>query len=268
MQAIYEPKGRALEYSLLACNLYRGCGHGCFYCYAPTLPNMTPEKFKQPYPRIGVIEQLRRDAERWAGTSKRVLLCFTCDPYQPVEMKHRLTEQAIKILRKNQIPFQILTKAGLLPMRDFHLYGKDDAFAVTMTSLELSDQQKWEPYASPPAERIWALQEAHQKGIATWVSLEPVIDIEQSIRIIKETRDYVDLFKIGKMNHYKGDWGKIIGPEITSGQWRNFGERAVNLCMAYGKKYYVKNDLAAHLGRYQYENTDTRTVQAGQRDNR
>ena len=54
MKIIYEPKGKALEYAPLACNLYKGCPHGCRYCYGPTLPNpakkgMTMEEWRREW---------------------------------------------------------------------------------------------------------------------------------------------------------------------------------------------------------------------------
>lgn len=86
MSIIYEPKGRAKEYCELAANLYRGCGHGCRYCYAPDATRADREKFyREPQPRKSVIEKLRKDAFTISGIEKRpVLLCFTCDPYQPI----------------------------------------------------------------------------------------------------------------------------------------------------------------------------------------
>lgn len=252
MKAIYEPTGRAGEYSHLACNLYHGCDHGCRYCYVPMMPWNTRENFAQASPREGILDALERDACKYAGTDKRVLLCFTCDPYQPIEQNHQITYEAIRILRANKIPFQILTKGGYLAARDFRMYGPDDAFAVTLTSLDKADQQRDEPGAAPPSERLAALIKAHRLGIETWVSLEPVIDCEKSIRIIKETREYVDLYKIGTLNY--------VECEITPDEWRRFGERAINLLIAYGKKYYIKHDLQFHLGEFPFQNTDTRTV--------
>lgn len=66
MQAIYKPSGKAKEYGQYACNLYKGCGHGCTYCYAAMMAKRygNDEFFTNPQPREGVIEQLRKDAKK------------------------------------------------------------------------------------------------------------------------------------------------------------------------------------------------------------
>jgi len=100
-----------------------------------------------------------------------------------------------------------------------------------------------------PAERIKAIRIAHEAKIETWVSLEPVLDAEQSLEIIRMTSDFVDLFKIGKLNHFHS--------EIN---WREFGIKAIELCQELGKDYYVKNDLAEWLKGIEFTNVDTRRV--------
>ncbi|MEN6547455.1 MAG: hypothetical protein ABFE07_15590, partial [Armatimonadia bacterium] len=122
MKAIYQPRGMALEYAPLACNIYRGCEHGCRYCFGPSCLFMPRESFHgSPQPRPGIIDALRREAPKYRGTDKRLLLCFTCDPYQPIDDEHRLTRQALEVLIENEVPSQVLTKGGLRATRDFDL---------------------------------------------------------------------------------------------------------------------------------------------------
>jgi len=77
-------------------------------------------------------------------------------------------------------------------------------------------------------------------GIRTWVSLEPVVDPEQSLELIRETADFVDEYKIGRWNH---------DPKADEIDWKDFGNKAVALCESLGKKYYIKKDLAIFLNR-------------------
>ncbi len=250
MPVIYEPKGRALEYSYLACNLYDGCVHGCDYCYVPNSPyNEDRESFhSHADPKPKIIQQIRREARRLAGTDKRVLLCFTCDPYPPDD--NTITREALKIFKKYDVPFQVLTKGGMRAVRDFSLYGPRDAFAVTLTTTKRNISLNREPQADLPEERKQALQRAKDKGLTTWVSLEPVLDPEESLQLIRDTWPYVDLYKIGKMNHKGSDV-----------DWRDFGIKAIELCEHYDKPYYIKHDLAFFLGGVEFHNTDTRLAE-------
>ena len=247
MQTIYEPKGRALEYSLLALNLYQGCVHGCGYCYAAMMARRYGRDFQNAGVRPGVIEALKKAAPKFAGTDKRVLLCFSCDPYQPAGNK--ATREALQVLRLHDIPFQVLTKGGLRAARDFDLYGPRDAFAVTLTSVCFPVAMSHEPNAASPDDRCRALIRAKRHGIQTWVSLEPVIDPDESLEVIRQTHTYVDFYKVGTLNH-----------AANKTDWRAFGIRAINLLEKLGKRYYVKHDLAKHLDGVKYTSIDTRTV--------
>lgn len=250
MKVIYEPRGRALEYSLLAINHYKGCTHGCFYCFArKMMESFTDDNFGKPVARAGLLDSLIDQAPSYAGTDKRILLCFTCDPYQPLDDKERLTRSVIKVLKENDIPFQVLTKGGLRATRDFDLYQAGDAFATTLTFSNKYDSAANEPGAALPAERIEAIRIAHERKIETWVSLEPVMDVEQTLTLIRMTQEFVDLYKIGKLNHYRS--------EID---WREFGIKAIDLCHKLQKRYYVKRDLAESLNGVEFTSIDTRRV--------
>ena len=81
MSVIYEPKGKAREYSPLACNLYKGCAHGCIYCYAPSATYTDRKTFSDnPQPRKNILQQLEKDASKFTRDPRSILLCFTCDP--------------------------------------------------------------------------------------------------------------------------------------------------------------------------------------------
>jgi DNA repair photolyase len=251
MSVIYKPKGRAAEYSLLACNLFTGCVHGCEYCYAPKTLHITPEQFRANVkPRQGIIDKLRREAYEHRGTDKRVLLCFSCDPYQPEEIEQGITREALKILRAFDIPFQVLTKGGVRAYRDFDLYGPNDVFAETFVFANEEQILRIEPKTALWGDRFRALEYAKEEGITTWVSLEPVIDASQTLANLESLRFEVDLFKIGKLNYQKTDIN-----------WRNFGINAIKLCEKYGKPYYIKDDLAKYLEGIKFTNSDTRKIQ-------
>lgn len=254
MPIIYRPKGRAQEYSYLAINHYTGCGHGCTYCYVPAVLHMPVSEFNKPKVRPNVLELFYKEAPKYEGTRERVLLCFTCDPYQLLDITECITRKVIKILKQYDIPFQVLTKGGMRAARDFCLYEQGDAFATTMTFLSEDKSRQFEPHAAPPSLRIKAIEAAHNQGIETWVSLEPVIEPEESLKIIHRLHNVVDHFKLGILNYSKTDI-----------DWREYGCRALEILHKYDKSYYIKNDLAKYLGDYAYApgNVDTRTIPKG-----
>ncbi len=251
MGVIYRPAGRAGEFSHLAANLYVGCSHGCMYCYVPDYTHNNEFHTKQSV-RKDVIYQLRREAPNFTGTDEQVLLCFTCDPYQPLDDTEQITRQAIKILRANDVPFQVLTKGGIRATRDFDLYGPYDTFGTTLTLLDDDKSRLHEPRAALPQERIAAIKLAKEKGIETFVSLEPVVEPAASLEIIHQTRTFVDHFRIGKLNH--------VDTGITAQSWRRFGIAAIQLCRDLGVDYYIKADLAKYLDGIHFFNTDKRKV--------
>lgn len=238
---IYETAGKAREYRELACNLYRGCGHFCLYCYAPGTLRMERNVFDNPSPRPDILRKIEQDARYFGSNreSRQVLFCFTCDPYQPINDQHKLTRRAIEICHRNGLNICILSKAGTAATQDLDLLTAKDSFAATLTFDNDADSLKYEPSAGLPAQRIEGLRMAHAKGIPTWVSIEPVIIPEQSLHLIQMSSAFVDEFKIGKLNGM---------PEIEARiDWRWFGREAVALCKSLGKKYYIKKDLAVYL---------------------
>ncbi|MFA7122158.1 MAG: radical SAM protein [Bacilli bacterium] len=245
---IYEPRGRAREYSPLAVNLYRGCDHGCEYCFGPAVLRMRPEEFLQPAPRDGVIAKIAVDAKalQTAGNDKPILLCFTCDPYMQLETECRITREALEILFRHEQPIQILTKGGRRSVRDFDLLAEHPGrctYAATLTFTDPADLARYEPGADTYAGRVAALQEAHRRGIETWVSCEPVIDPAQTLAIIRETHEYVDQFRVGKLNARSGEMASLE----RGVDWYRFAREVVDLLQDLGANYYIKEDLKPYL---------------------
>jgi DNA repair photolyase len=238
---IYEPRGRAHEYADLACNIYKGCDHACVYCYAPSATYMQRPDFEISKPRSSdFLAKLEKEARAYgaANCKKQILLCFTCDPYQTLDASTKTTREVIKIFKRNNLRFVTLTKGGNRALRDIDLFGPLDAFASSLTLLDTQQSEKWEPGAASPQNRIDTIREFYACGITTWVSLEPVIDPEQSVEIIRQTSAFVDLFKVGKLNYH---------PRSKEIDWRKFTHDAVDLLQSLGKSYYVKNDLEQFL---------------------
>lgn len=233
---IYAPNGQAGEYAALATNPYRGCGHGCAYCYVPLVTKQErPEFDKGAVPRKDFMKGLVHDARQYkaAGSTGQVMLSFTTDPYHPGDSQ--LTRQTLEVLRDHGLGFCTLTKGGTRALRDIDLFRPDrDAFASTLTSLDEGFSKKWERNAALPGDRIAALRTFHEKGIFTWVSLEPTLDCESSLEIVRATAPFVDLYKVGRVNYL---------PMTKTTDWKDYTLRMIDLLDKLGKQAYIKRDL-------------------------
>ena len=237
---IYAPRGQAGEYSKLATNPYRGCGHKCAYCYVPKVLRMTrPEFDAGADPRPDFLKKLEKDAKKYQAMNitEQVMLSFTTDPYHPFE--NSLTRDVLIMLQAHGLGICTLTKGGQRALRDIDLFRPDrDAFASTLTSLDDAFSLKWERGAALPGDRIATLKRFHDAGIFTWVSLEPTLDTESSLSIIEHTHEFVDLYKIGRANYL---------PMTTSTDWESYTHRILELVNRLGVKHYIKKDLQKYL---------------------
>ena len=242
---IYTPSGAAFEYAPLATNPYNGCGHNCLYCYVPLARHMNEEK-KAAFHAVSefrtfFISRLTGDAIKYqaAGITEQVLFCFSTDAYNPT-FNPGLTRRCLEIVQQYGMGICMLTKGGKRSLTDIDLYRADrDCYAATLTSLDDDFSKKWESRAALPAERIAVLKQFHDKGIFTWVSLEPTLSVEASLEIVKATHGFVDLYKIGKAN-YLGEYAKKI-------DWRDYTLRMVDLCSKLDVKHYIKRNLQKYL---------------------
>lgn len=230
MKPIYKPKGAAAEYGDYAINIYTGCPHRCYYCFAPTVLRSDREKFHSfVEPRQNIIEETRKQLEREQITGKTIHLCFTCDPY-PTGYDSSATREIIKLLKQHGNHIQILTKGDA--SRDFDLLDEGDWFGITYSGASLSQ----EPCAYGPFSRICSLITAKQKGIKTWISFEPVINANAILNLIYTHRDYFDRVKIGKLNYHPSNIN-----------WKEFGRKTEELCKDLGIDYYIKDSLRKEM---------------------
>lgn len=225
MKPIYEPKGAAKEYGDYALNIYTGCPHRCYYCFAPNVLHRDREQFHSVVePRKNIVEETRKQLERENITGKLIHLCFTCDPY-PTGYDSSTTREIIKILKEYGNHVQILTKGD--GSRDFDLLDSGDWYGVTMDGSQSVD----EVYKT-----INTLRRAHANEINTWVSFEPVLDAHEVLKIITAFNRSMDKVKIGKLNYYPSDI-----------DWKKFGQEAESLCLHLGIDYYIKDSLRAEM---------------------
>ena len=229
MKPIYEPKGKAKEYGDYAINIYTGCPHECFYCFAPSVLRKVKDDFhKCVEPRKNIVEEVKKQIEREKITGKLIHLCFTCDPY-PCGYDTTPTREIIKAIKESGNNVQILTKGD--GSRDFDLLDENDWYGITLDGIGNGRNPLWKS-------RVDALAEAHSKGIKTWVSFEPVTNERQFFIEFHLVSLMVDKVKIGKLNYHPS--------EIN---WKAFGEKAEALCKSLGIDYYIKDGLRAEMNK-------------------
>jgi DNA repair photolyase len=243
---IYRPGREAGEYAPLATNPYKGCGHACKYCYVPLMTKQDRTAFNAgAVPRDDFEDRLVVDIERYckAGIcnghpAEQVFITFTSDPFHPGDITPTL--RTMQWLSEGHMAFCTLTKGGAKAFPYIGLYRPErDAYAVTLTTLDDNFSRKWEPFAALPAERISTMRAFHEAGIFTWVSLEPTLDVEASLEIVRQTNGFVDLYKIGKANYLK---------EITrTTDWRDYTLRMLDELHRVGARHYIKRSLQEWL---------------------
>lgn len=237
MRAVYEPTGRAKEYADLAVNVATGCTHGCRYCYGPAIRRCTPAQWGENVrPRPGILEAIQADADRLAGCARRVLFCFMTDPFSTPEIAG-VTMNGVAHLAARCVRSTVLTKAGMAAVPHFEAMRKAECwFGQTISFLRDDLRREWEPGASAISDRIDAARLAVAAGLVTWVSVEPVIDADEALAVMRELRTTVHHWKVGKLNHR---------PDVEARtNWRRFLAEAREALA--GCEVYWKRDLLAH----------------------
>lgn len=182
-------------------NPYRGCEHGCPYCYA-----------RPSHAYMGLSPGLDFESKLFAKTNAADILEQTLahknykplpitlggntDPYQPIEREHRITRSLLEIFVQTRHPVTIVTKS-ILVLRDIDLLSELAqhhliSVALSVTTLDRKLARKMEPRASAPQKRLEALKALSQAGVPTRVMVAPIIpaindaEIERILKAAKE----------------------------------------------------------------------------------
>ncbi len=165
-------------------NVYRGCEHGCIYCYArPThaFHDLSPgldfetKLFAKPDAPALLCAELGKRGYRPAP----IAMGTNTDPYQPIEARYRLTRQVLEVCLETRHPVTITTKSARV-VRDLDLLTELaklnlTAVSLSVTSLDPMLSGQLEPRASSPAKRLDALEKLAAAGVPAHVSVAPVI---------------------------------------------------------------------------------------------
>jgi DNA repair photolyase len=165
-------------------NPYRGCEHGCFYCFArPTHAYMGLSAgldFESKlFAKQNVAALLERELAEAKYTPAPIALGTNTDPYQPIERQYRITRSVLETLRRARHPVSVVTKSNLV-LRDLDILGDmaREGLAkvfLSVTTLDRALARKMEPRAPTPEKRIEAIARLNDAGVPAGVMIAPVI---------------------------------------------------------------------------------------------
>jgi len=165
-------------------NPYRGCEHGCIYCFARpshAYLNLSPglDFETKLFAKTNAAELLRAELAKPGYRISPINLGANTDPYQPIERRYRITRQVIEVLAECRHPFTIVSKNALVE-RDLDLLAplaKSNLVRVfiSVTSLDNRLASKLEPRASAPHRRIEAIRALNAAGVPCGVLVAPII---------------------------------------------------------------------------------------------
>lgn len=213
-------------------NPYRGCEHGCSYCYArPTHTYLGLSAGLDFESRLvakpNAPELLERELAAPHYVPREIALGANTDPYQPIERDFKITRQILEILAKADHPVTIVTKSALVT-RDLDLLAPMAAkglarVAISLTTLEGKLARRMEPRASTPAKRLAAIRALACAGVPVGVLMAPIIpainehEIEKLLEAAREAgaeeaayvllrlpHELRDLFREWLLTHYPG----------------------------------------------------------------
>lgn len=165
-------------------NAYRGCEHGCIYCYArPThayldlSPGLDFES--RLFAKPDAARLLRRELARPGYTPAPIAMGTNTDPYQPIEARYRLTRQILEVCLETGHPVTITTKSDriLADLDVLSALARRNliAVAISVTSLDPVLSRKLEPRAASPAKRLASVKALSEAGVPVWVNVAPII---------------------------------------------------------------------------------------------
>ena len=228
-------------------NVYRGCAHGCVYCFArPTHAYLglgIGEDFdRRIVVKVNAVECLRSElrSPRWSG--ERIAMGTNTDPYQKAEGRYHLTRGVIEVLSAAGNPFSILTKSTLV-LRDLSLLAESAKTTETRLAMSIGtlDREVWrhtEPGTPPPEKRLEAVRRLNDAGVPCSVLVAPLLpglsDSDEQIAAVLEacldagavSISAVPLHLRGEVReHYLG-WLAKARPDLLGEYERRFARGA------------------------------------------
>ncbi len=199
--ALNAVKGMPFNWTL---NPYRGCTHGCHYCFARRYQTQleldADDQFASViFVKINFVDVLRRELDKPSWTGEMAALGTATDPYQPIEGTYRITRGTLEALVRASNPVGIVTKGPMI-VRDIDLLQELSRRAKCSVhfSIPSVDEDAWErlePGVAHPTQRLRAVRQLVDAGIDTGVLMAPIVPgitshpekLERTIKAIAET---------------------------------------------------------------------------------
>src|SRR5262245_32828912 len=179
--ALNPVKGMPFNWTL---NPYRGCTHGCHYCFARRYQTQFELGFGDEFSslifvKVNFADVLRRELDKPSWTRELVALGTATDPYQPIEGHYRLTRRAIEALIAARTPVGVVTKGPMI-VRDADLLRQLSSVAKVTVCLSVPtvDEEAWralEPGTAHPLQRLRAVRVLRDAGVNAGVLMAPVV---------------------------------------------------------------------------------------------
>jgi DNA repair photolyase len=179
--ALNPVKGMPFNWTL---NPYRGCTHGCHYCFARRYHVQFEMDSDDEFASVILVKQnfidvLARELDRPSWTREHVALGTATDPYQPIEGHYKLTRRTIEALARGRTPAGLVTK-GPMVVRDRDVLGEltRAAGCTVYMSVPTVDEDAWrilEPGTAHPLQRLRAVRELVDAGVNAGVLMAPIV---------------------------------------------------------------------------------------------
>jgi len=165
-------------------NPYRGCTHGCHYCFARRYHVQFEMDADDDFASVilvkrNLVEVLRRELDRPSWARELVAFGTATDPYQPIEGQYRLTRQSIEALTRGRTPIGLVTKGPMVVRDRDVLHELSSAAGCTVyMSVPTVDEDAWrilEPGTAHPLQRLRAVRELVDAGITAGVLMAPIV---------------------------------------------------------------------------------------------
>jgi DNA repair photolyase len=199
-------------------NPYRGCTHGCHYCFARRYQTQLELGAGDEFSSVilvkaNLVEVLRRELDRPSWTREQVAVGTATDPYQPIEGHYRLTRRALETLDAARTPIGLVTK-GPMVVRDRDVLADMGrrAGATVYMSVPTIDDKAWaalEPGTAHPLQRLRAVRQLREAGVNAGVLMAPIVpgfmsSAEQLEATVRAIADHGAAFVGANVMYLKG----------------------------------------------------------------